>query len=102
VKIRPLHDRILARRIAATETTASGLFIPDTAQDKPLEAVVIAVGTGKVLDNGKMQALSLKAGDQVLIGKYSGSEVRLDGEDHIILREDDVLAIVERKEAKRP
>jgi chaperonin GroES len=94
--IRPLHDRILAKRIAEKGKTTGGLFIPDTAKEKPLEALVISVGSGKILENGKTQALSVKAGDHVLIGKYSGSEVKLDGEDHIILREDDVLAVIEK------
>ena len=94
--IRPLHDRILARRLAKEDKTTGGLFIPDNAKEKPLEALVIAVGSGKILESGKTQALSVKAGDRVLIGKYSGSEVKLDGEDHIILSEDDVLAILEK------
>jgi len=97
MKIRPLHDRILAQRLAAEDKTSSGLFIPDTAKEKPLQARVIAVGSGKVLDSGVTQALTVKPGDLVLIGKYSGSDVKLDGLDHIILREDDVLAILERK-----
>ena len=96
MKIRPLHDRILARRLAEEEKTAGGLFIPDTAKEKPLEATVIAVGNGKVLENGTVQALSVKAGDKILIGKYSGTEVKIDGEEHIILREDDVLAVLEK------
>lgn len=96
MKIRPLHDRILARRLAEDAKTSGGLFIPDTAKEKPLEARVIAVGSGKVLESGKLQALSVKVGDQVLIGKYSGSEVKLDGEEHIILREDDVLAVLDK------
>lgn len=96
MKFRPLHDRILAKRIAEEDKTSGGLFIPDTAKEKPLEALVIAVGNGKILENGKTQALSVKAGDKVLIGKYSGSEVKLDGNDHIILREDDVLGILEK------
>ena len=95
MKIRPLHDRILAQRLAEQDKTSGGLFIPDNAKEKPLEALVIAVGTGKILDSGKTQALSVKAGDKVLIGKYSGSEVTFDGKDHIILREDDILAILE-------
>jgi chaperonin GroES len=94
--IRPLHDHILAKRLAEKDKTVGGLFIPDNAKEKPLEALVVSVGTGKILESGKRQALSVKAGDQVLIGKYSGSEVKLDGEDHIILREDDVLAILEK------
>jgi chaperonin GroES len=96
VKIRPLHDRVLVKRLAAQDKTSGGLFIPDTAKEKPLEALVISVGNGKVLESGEIQALSVKAGDKVLIGKYSGSEVTLDGKDHIILREDDILAILEK------
>jgi chaperonin GroES len=92
--IRPLHDRILAKRLAEMEKTAGGLFIPDTAKEKPLEAEVIAVGHGKVLEDGSVRALEVKAGDKILIGKYTGSEVKIDGEEHIILREDDVLAII--------
>jgi chaperonin GroES len=95
MKIRPLHDRILAQRLAAEDKTSSGLFIPDTAKEKPLRARVISVGSGKVLDSGVTQAMSVKPGDLVLIGKYSGSDVKLDGLDHIILREDDVLAVLE-------
>ena len=94
MKIRPLHDRILAKRLAEEEKTKGGLFIPDTAKEKPLEALVIAVGQGKLLDNGKVQALEVKAGDKVLIGKYSGTEVRLDNVDHVIVREDEILAIL--------
>lgn len=93
--IRPLHDRILAQRLVEKDKTSGGLFIPDNAKEKPMEALVISVGSGKVLDNGKIQALTVKAGDKILIGKYSGSEVKLEGKDHIILREDDVLAILE-------
>ena len=94
--IRPLHDRILAKRLANKDKTAGGLFIPDSAKEKPLEALVVSVGSGKILDSGKTLPLSVKAGDQVLIGKYSGSEVKLGGEDHIILREDDILAVLEK------
>jgi chaperonin GroES len=93
--IRPLHDRILAERVAEEGKTSGGLFIPDNAKEKPLEALVVAAGTGKTLDSGKVQALSVKAGDKVLIGKYSGSDVKLDGKDHIIIREDEVLGILE-------
>ncbi len=96
MNIRPLHDRILAKRIQEEEKTAGGLFIPDTAKEKPLEAQVIAVGQGKVLDDGKLRPLQVKAGDKVLIGKYTGSEVKLNGEEHIILREDDILAVIEK------
>jgi chaperonin GroES len=94
--IRPLHDRVLAKRIAQADKTTGGLFIPDNAKEKPLEALVVAVGAGKRLDNGKTQPLSVKAGDTILIGKYSGSDVKLHGDDHIILREDDVLAVLEQ------
>ena len=96
MKFRPLHDRVLAERIAEEDKTSGGLFIPDTAKEKPLEALVISVGNGMVLENGEIQALSVKAGDRILIGKYSGSEVKLDGKDHIILREDDILGILEK------
>ncbi len=95
MKVRPLHDRILAKRLAEEDKTPGGLFIPDTAKEKPLQALVISVGNGKVLENGTTQPLAVKAGDKVLIGKYTGSEVKLDGKDHLILREDDVLAILE-------
>jgi chaperonin GroES len=94
--IRPLHDRILAKRLEGQEKTAGGLFIPDTAKEKPLEAEIIAVGNGKVTEDGKVRQLEVKKGDKVLIGKYSGSEVKLDGEEHIILREDDILAVIEK------
>jgi len=96
MKIRPLHDRIVAKRLAEQEKTSGGLFIPDTAKEKPLEAQVLAVGDGKVLENGKVQALMVRVGDKVLIGKYTGSEFTLDTEDLIILREDDVLAILDK------
>ncbi len=94
--IRPLHDRILAKRVNEEEKTAGGLFIPDTAKEKPLEAIVIAVGNGKILEDGTVRKLDVKAGDKVLIGKYSGSDVKLNGAEHIILREDDVLAVLEK------
>jgi chaperonin GroES len=94
--IRPLHDRILAKRLQEEDKTAGGLFIPDTAKEKPLEAEVIAVGNGKVTEDGKLRPLDVKKGDKVLIGKYSGSEVKVNGEDHIILREDDILAVIEK------
>lgn len=95
MKIRPLHDRVLARRVTEDAKTSGGLFIPDNAREKPLEALIIAVGSGKLLDSGKTQALVVKAGDKVLIGKYTGSDVKLDGDDHIILREDEILAILD-------
>ena len=92
--IRPLHDRILAKRLQEQEKTAGGLFIPDTAKEKPLEAEVIAVGNGKITEDGKVRALDVKKGDKILIGKYSGTEVKIEGDEFVILREDDVLAIV--------
>jgi chaperonin GroES len=97
MKIRPLHDRIVVKRIPEKDKTASGIIIPDSAKEKPLEAIVIAVGTGKRLDSGQLQALEVKPGDQVLIGKYSGSEVKLDGDEHLILSEDEILAIIEKR-----
>lgn len=96
MKIRPLSDRILAKRVAEESRTAGGIYIPDTAKEQPLEAVVVAIGNGKILDNGKVLAPTVKVGDQILVGKYVGSEVKLAGEDHIILREDDVIAVLER------
>ena len=94
MKVRPLYDRILVRRLAAEGATTGGLIIPDSAKEKPLAAQVIAVGSGKRSEKGTLSPLSVKVGDQVLIGKYMGSAVRLDDEDHIILREDDVLGIL--------
>jgi len=95
MKIRPLHDRVLAKRIAEVGKTSGGLFIPDNAKEKPLEATVVAVGAGKRLDGGKLCALDVKPGDRILIGKYSGSDVKIDGDDHIILGEDDILAVLD-------
>lgn len=95
MKIRPLHDRVLAKRIAEVAKTSGGLFIPDNAKEKPLEATVVAVGAGKRLDDGTIQLLTVKPGDRILIGKYAGSEVKIDGADHLIVSEDDVLAILE-------
>jgi len=95
MNIRPLHDRIRAKRVQEEEKTAGGLFIPDTAKEKPLEAEIIAVGHGKVLEDGKVRPLEVKKGDKVLFAKYSGNEIRIDGTDHLILREDDVLAVIE-------
>jgi chaperonin GroES len=93
--IRPLHDRIIVKRLQETEKTAGGLYIPDTAKEKPVEGRVIAVGSGKILDDGTVRKPDVKAGDKVLFAKYSGSEVKIDGEEHLILREDDLLAVVE-------
>jgi chaperonin GroES len=96
MKIRPLYDRIIVKRMEAETTTKSGLIIPDTAKEKPIEGLVVAVGLGKPLDSGEIRALQVKEGDRVLFGKYSGTEIKLEGEEHLILREDEVLAIVER------
>ena len=93
--IRPLHDRILVKRVKEEETTKGGIIIPDTAKEKPIEAKVVAVGTGRLLDNGEVRSLAVKKGDLVLFGKYGGTEVKIDGEDHLILREDDILGIIE-------
>jgi chaperonin GroES len=95
MNIQPLYDRVLATRIAEPERTPGGLYIPDTAKEKPLEALVVSVGSGKLLKDGQTVALRVKPGDRVLIGKYSGSEVKLGDKDHIILREDDILAIID-------
>lgn len=94
-KFRPLGDRILVKRVEAEERTTSGLVIPDSAKEKPQQAEVVAVGTGRRLKNGEIKALTVKAGDRVLFGKYTGDEVKLDGVAHLILREDDVLAVLE-------
>jgi chaperonin GroES len=96
MNIRPLHDRILVKRLEEQEKTAGGLYIPDTAKEKPIEAMVIAVGTGRILEDGKVRALEVKKGDRILFSKYSGTEVKLDGEEHLIMREEDILAIVEK------
>jgi chaperonin GroES len=96
VNIRPLHDRILAKRIEEKEQVRGGIIIPDTAKEKPLEAEVIAVGNGKLTDDGKAIPLDVKVGDRVLIGKYSGNEVKLDDVEYIILREEEVLGVIKR------
>ena len=95
MKVRPLSDRILVERLEGETQTKGGLFIPDSAKEKPQEGRVIAVGTGKVLDNSEIAALQVKEGDRVLFGKYSGTEIKLDGEERLIIREDDILGIVE-------
>ena len=93
--IRPLHDRMLVKRVAEQDTQRGGIIIPDTAKEKPQEGKVIAVGNGKVTDEGKKIALDVKAGDRILFGKYSGNEVKIEGEEYVIFREEDVLAILE-------
>ena len=95
MSFKPLHDRVAVERVAEEEKTKGGIIIPDTAKEKPSEGKVIAVGKGKVDDNGKLRPLDVKAGDRILFGKYSGSEIKLDGEEHLILREDDILGIIE-------
>jgi chaperonin GroES len=95
MKIRPLYDRILVKRIEEQSKTAGGLFIPDTAKEKPMEAMVVAVGNGKIQDNGSLRKLEVKAGDKVLFSKYSGNDIKIDGTEHLILREDDILAVIE-------
>ena len=100
MKIRPLQDRVLARRTEEEEKTAGGIIIPDTAKEKPQGGVVIAVGKGKPRDDGGITALDVKPGDQVLFGKYAGNDVTLDGDEYVILREDDILAILEEKKGK--
>jgi chaperonin GroES len=94
MKIRPLHDRILLKRLEEETKTSGGLFIPDSAKEKPIQAKVIAVGAGKRDKDGKIVALEVKEGDRVLFSKYSGTEVKIDGEEHIIMREDDLLAVL--------
>jgi chaperonin GroES len=95
MKVRPLHDRILVKRLESEAKTKGGIIIPDTAKEKPQEALVVAVGPGRVNDEGKVTPLDVKKGDKVLFGKYSGSEITLDSEEHLIIREDDILAVLE-------
>ena len=94
MKVRPLHDRLVIRRIEKEETARGGIIIPDTAKEKPQEGEVIAVGNGKVLENGTKVAMDVKAGDRVLFGKYSGTDIKIDGQEYLILREDEILAIL--------
>jgi chaperonin GroES len=95
MKIRPLGDRLLVKRIEEEEKSRGGIIIPDSAKEKPQEGRVIAAGKGKMLEDGKMVPLEVKAGDRILFGKYSGTEVKIEGEEHLIMREDDVLGIIE-------
>ena len=96
MKIRPLQDRIIVKRIEEEEKTKGGIIIPDTAKEKPMEGEVIAAGTGKILENGKKQPLEVKAGDRILFSKYAGTEVKIEGVEHLIMREDDVLGVIEK------
>jgi chaperonin GroES len=96
MRIRPLHDRIVIKRLETEAKTKGGIIIPDTAKEKPIEGRVVAVGNGKLLKNGTLRPLDVKVGDTVLIGKYSGNEVKLDGDEHVLIREDDILAVTSR------
>jgi len=96
MKVKPLYDRILVKRLDAAEQVRGGIIIPDTAKEKPMEAEVMAVGDGKVNDDGKTTPLQVKAGDRILVGKYSGTDIKFDDEEYLILREDEVLAIVQQ------
>ena len=93
--IRPLHDRVLVRRVEDEKKTPGGIVIPDTAAEKPMQGEVVAVGNGKLLDSGELRPLDVKAGDKVLFGKYSGTEVKVDGEELIVMREDDIMGVIE-------
>ncbi len=101
MKVRPLYDRILVQRMEPQEQVRGGIIIPDTAKEKPMEAKVIAVGEGKYDDNGKRVPLEVKAGDHILLGKYAGTEIKVDDEDYVILREEEVLAIIQDKKEKK-
>ncbi len=94
MKVRPLHDRVLVQRIDSTEEVRGGIIIPDSAKEKPQEAMVVAVGPGKLDDSGNRSPMDVKDGDRVLIGKYSGSEIKVDGDDYVILREDEILGVI--------
>ena len=100
-KIRPLHDRLVIKRIEEKETIKGGIIIPDSAKEKPQEGEVIAVGNGKVLDNGTKVPMDVKVGDKILFGKYSGQEIKIDGEEYLIMREDEVLGVIEGAETKK-
>ncbi len=95
MKIRPLHDRVVIKRMEEERTSPGGIVIPDTATEKPIKGEVVAVGKGKILENGEVRPLDLKKGDRVLFGKYSGTEVKVEGEDFLVMREDDVMAVIE-------
>ncbi|MGR8979989.1 MAG: co-chaperone GroES [Gammaproteobacteria bacterium] len=95
MKIRPLHDRVVVKRVEEELTSAGGIVLPGTAAEKPSQGVVLAVGTGKALDNGEVRPLQVKVGDKVLFGKYSGSEVKIDGEELVVMREDDIMGVLD-------
>jgi chaperonin GroES len=96
MKIRPLQDRVIVKRVEEEEKTKGGIIIPDTAKEKPMEGKVSAVGKGKLLEDGKIHPLEVKAGDRVLFGKYAGTEVKIDGVEHLIMREEDILGVIEK------
>ena len=95
MKIRPLQDRVIVKRVEEEEKTKGGIIIPDTAKEKPIEGKVIAAGKGKVREDGKIQPLDVKKGDRILFGKYAGTEIKIEGEEHLIMREDDILGVIE-------
>jgi chaperonin GroES len=95
MKIKPLHDRVIVKRVEEEEKTKGGIIIPDTAKEKPVEGKVVAAGDGKITEDGKKVPLEVKKGDRVLFGKYAGTEINIDGEEHLIMKEDDIIAIVE-------
>jgi chaperonin GroES len=95
MKIRPLHDRLIVKRLAEDTKTKGGIIIPDSAKEKPLEAKVVSVGNGKILEDGKVRPIAVKKGDKVLFGKYSGTEVKVDGQELLVMREEDILAVIE-------
>jgi chaperonin GroES len=97
MKIRPLHDRILVKRLEEERTTKGGIIIPDTATEKPVQGKVVAVGNGKILEDGKVRPLDIKVGDKILFGKYGGQEVKVEGEELLVMREEDVMAVIEGK-----
>ena len=94
MKIQPLHDRVIVKRVEEEETTKGGIIIPDTAKEKPMEGIVIAVGSGRIEEEGKKTPLEVKKGDRVLFSKYAGTEIKIDGEEHLIMKEEDIIAIV--------
>ncbi|HEX8755397.1 MAG: co-chaperone GroES [Steroidobacteraceae bacterium] len=97
MKIRPLHDRVIVKRLEEERTSPGGIVIPDTAAEKPVQGKIIAVGNGKILEDGKVRPLDIKVGDKILFGKYSGTEVKVDGEELVVMREEDVMAVIESK-----
>jgi chaperonin GroES len=97
MKIRPLHDRVIVKRLEEDRTSPGGIVIPDTAAEKPIRGKIIAVGKGKILENGQVRACDVKVGDNILFGKYSGTEVKVDGEELVVMREEDVMAVIESK-----